>query len=458
MDINSLHRVYFLGIGGIGMSALARYFNSKGITVAGYDKTPTALTKQLLSEGIKIHFDDDINQILTTPDLVIYTPAIPNQLEEYVYIRESGIPLIKRAEILGKITEGEPTIAIAGTHGKTTITSMIAHLLYQSEVGCTALIGGILNKYQTNFLSSVNGNYHVVEADEYDRSFLQLNPNLAIITAMDTDHLDIYLNTNQLRNSFYEFAAKVQKGGHLLINKGLEIPSANPNISFHIYGIYGPAEYFADNIRIQGRTSTFNLHFGQKLIEDLELNMPGRMNVENAVAASAAALLAGISEQELRVGLKSFNGIHRRFDYLLDNKKMVYIDDYAHHPAEIDALVTSVRQLYPGKQICGIFQPHLYSRTRDLALDFANALSNLDEVILLPIYPAREKPIPGIDSNTILNQMTISKKSQIEKEHLLQQINEKYFDVLLTIGAGDIDQFREPLKELLSHNLKTIVK
>ena len=379
-------------------------------------------------------------------------------LKNMFILKKSGIPLVKRAEILGRITADKPTIAVAGTHGKTTITSMIAHILFQSELGCTALIGGIINTYQTNFLSSVKSSFHVVEADEYDRSFLQLKPNIAIITATDTDHLDIYSNVSSLQDSFIEFTRRIKKGGHLILKKGLKLAIDNPSIKLKSYSAEEKADTYAFQIRRQGKTTIFNLMFENQIFSDLELNMPGRMNLENAVAASAATLLSGINENDLRNGLKSFKGIYRRFDYLLDTQEMVYIDDYAHHPAEIEALVTSVKQLYPGKRICGIFQPHLYSRTRDLAAEFARALSTLDEAILLPIYPAREKPIAGVDSNMILNTMTLLKKSVIEKENLLSELKEKEFDVLLTIGAGDIDQFRDPIKKLLSENIKSTIE
>lgn len=456
MDFKNIHSIYFLGIGGIGMSALARYFFRQGIRVSGYDKTPTDLTEALQSEGMDIHFEDDIKQIPETVNLVIYTPAIPKELNEYQYFLESGIPFKKRAEILGELTRNKKTIAVAGTHGKTTVSALIAHLLTHSGIGCNAFLGGISKNYHTNLLTSDTSDWMVVEADEYDKSFLQLHPDIAIITSTDADHLDIYDNHENLRHTFGQYACNIKNNGILILKKGVELDASalKNKITLH-YSKSIPTDYYADNIRIENEKYVFDFVTPEKIISDIISGLPGEINVENAVAAMTASRLAGVSDEALKSGLLQFEGMERRFDVKVKTQTVIYIDDYAHHPEEIRATVSSVRKMFPAKRITGIFQPHLFSRTRDFADEFARSLELLDEIILLPIYPAREKPIAGVGSEMLLDRIQKKEKMLCAKEKLISVLAKKEIQVLMTLGAGDIDQLVEPIKDYL---LKTGIK
>jgi len=442
-----------LGIGGIGMSALARYFYSQGIRVSGYDKTSTPLTDQLQNEGIPIHFTDDPVQIPGHIDLMIYTPAIPVDLKEFKSISNMSVPIQKRAEVLGQLTSYSPTIAVSGTHGKTTVSTMIAHILYNSKLGCSAFLGGISKNYNTNFLHSRNSDLIVVEADEYDKSFLQLEPMYTVVTSMDADHLDVYNSHENLKNTFREFISRTRSGGDILVKKGVELNYKPADTNSYSYALGEKSDFYARNIRHNEGRYLFDLVTPDTTIEGLTLQMPGLINVENAVAAVSISLLCGVSAMEIQDALATFSGINRRFDIQLNTEELVYIDDYAHHPEEIRGLITSVRKLYPDKKVLGIFQPHLYSRTRDFAIDFAESLGLLNEVIVLPIYAARENPIYGIDSQLVLDKINIREKSIVSKEDLMNSIERKKFDILLTIGAGDIDQLVEPLKKNLLNRI-----
>lgn len=442
--------IYMLGIGGIGMSALARYFNALGMKVSGYDRTSTPLTDQLISEGIAVHFSDDPDQIPGNLDLCIYTPAIPKTLREFIHISTSAVPLKKRAAILGEITRHSTTIAVSGTHGKTTVSTMIAHILHHSGKGCSAFLGGISKNYNSNFLHSDASNLVVVEADEFDKSFLELEPNYAVVTSMDADHLDIYSSHDHLKETFRAFVARTRSGGHILMKHGLNMNFKPAGTQMHSYALEGQDGFHAENIRIVDGRYAFSLVTPTCTIEGLTLQMPGLINVENAVAAAAIAWLCGVDEEGIRAALAVFQGIKRRFDVQVSTGGLVYIDDYAHHPEEIRGLITSVKKLYPGRRVLGIFQPHLFTRTRDFAQDFAKSLDLLDEVILLPIYPAREEPIAGVDSMMLLDMISITDKSIVQKSELVSRVAGLKADVILTIGAGDIDQLVEPLKKALT--------
>ncbi|MEI6457284.1 MAG: UDP-N-acetylmuramate--L-alanine ligase [bacterium] len=463
MELNSLRSVYFLGIGGIGMSALARYFIRRGILVAGYDRTPTVLTDQLSEEGMRIHFEEDVTLIPTTIDLVIYTPAIPVENEEYRYLAGSGIPMKKRAEILGMIASGYKTIAVAGTHGKTTTSTMIAHMLGTAGLEHIAFLGGILKNDDSNFLSSksaLDGSpsmekgshashpvYCVVEADEYDRSFLQLSPDIAIITSADADHLDIYGNHSALQESFEAFTGKIREKGSLIMKLGLTVKPLRNHFYFeYAYSLNQEATFFAKNIRLEREVIHFDFVTPTEIIENMTLGVPGMFNLENAVAAMAAGYLAGISTTDLARAILSYQGVRRRFDFRIRRKDFVYIDDYAHHPEELRACIGAARELYPGKRITAVFQPHLFSRTRDLADDFARSLEMADDLILLDIYPAREKPIPGITSRFLMDKINLARKSMVKKESIIDELKSRKPEVLLTLGAGDIDQLVAPIE------------
>ena len=451
MNLTNLHKIYLLGIGGIGMSALARYFYAKGIKVSGYDKTQTPLTKQLQTEGINIHFDDNPGHIPENIDLIIYTPAIPQNLKEFIHLKKTGIPIKKRSEILGMLSGEKKTIAVAGTHGKTTVSTLIAFLLKNSEIDCTAFLGGIAKNYNTNTFISEKSDWIVIEADEFDRSFLQLKPTIGVITSVDADHLDIYGSLDNLKNSFINFANQIQKKGILLIKKeiNLKIDKLH-DIKTYTYSLKDKeADFHTQNLRFKDGRYIFDMVITDNLIKDIILGIPGLINVENAVVALAVAYLSGVTEFEMKTSLPEFSGIKRRFDYILKTDKLIYIDDYAHHPEEIKGMVSSVKEMYPGKKILGIFQPHLFSRTKDFANEFAESLGLLDEIILIPIYPAREVPIEGVNSEMILNMITNRKKQVCTKENLNNVISEKEFDILLTLGAGDIDQLVKPIKKYL---------
>ncbi len=430
---------YFLGIGGIGMSALARYYHSLGYQISGYDKTITPLTRELESEGIQIHYIPDTTLIPKSVDLVIYTPAVAKDNEEYVFFEKQGIPIKKRAQILGEITATKKCIAVAGSHGKTTTSGMIAHLLHQSSIGCTAFLGGIAKNFNSNFILNSHSDYIIVEADEFDRSFLHLHPLYSVITSADADHLDIYETHQNLLDTFQQYANQTLSSGKLFVKENLSF-KINDTISYEKYSFDSlESDYYAWNVRTYKGNYFFDLHTPNKVYYDMELIGSPLYNVENAVAASAVALACGISEVELREGLKTFKGIKRRFDYRIKTNEFIFIDDYAHHPQEIATSIKSVKSLYPEKRIVGVFQPHLYTRTRDFAEAFADSLLPLDEIILLDIYPAREEPISGVSSKLILQKINKMNKYLCSKEELISLLPALTPDVLITLGAGDID-------------------
>lgn len=441
---------YFLGIGGIGMSAIARYFLLKGDNIFGYDLTRTELTQELEKEGMSIVYEDNIDLLPKDIDMVIYTPAIPKDNTIFNYFINSNTPILKRSEILAEITRDKKTIAISGTHGKTTVSTMVAHLLNNSSIGCSAFLGGISKNLNSNFLYNPNSQYIVVEADEYDRSFLKLSPYYSVITSIDEDHLDIYGEYKNLLEAFREFANKTQDEGRLFIKQGLDLELKEELVS-QTYTIRGiEADYYAWNIRNYNSKYYFDLRTPEKVIYDLCLNYPGIHNIENIVVSSAIALKLGVSEDELRKGIESFSGVRRRFDIRIKTKDFVYIDDYAHHPNEIKSCIESIRDMFPGKKLTGVFQPHLFSRTRDFADEFARALEGLDEVVLLDIYPAREKPIENINSKWLLHKINKMDKYYSEDDGLLDLLDALYPEVLLTIGAGNIDKFVGKIEERFS--------
>ena len=429
--------IYFLGIGGIGMSALAQYFLQNGDVVCGYDLTPSPVTDMLIRKGANIHFEGDVRQIPEKVDFVVYTPAVPKDFVEYRYFVENRTPMYKRSQVLGHITDELRTLAVAGTHGKTTTTSMISHLLYP-EQPLAAFIGGISKNLNDNYVCAPNPRTAVVEADEFDRSFLTLHPEVSVITSMDADHLDIYCDVEDLRDAFRQFAAQTSRT--VLVHEAVAHHITQPNKK--TYGTGENCDYRACHIEFRQEISCFDLHTPSGEITGLELPAHGIYNVCNATAAVAAVLEAfpKMSEECIRQKISTFAGVKRRFDYIVRRQDFVYIDDYAHHPNEMRSFITAVRDIYPGKRICGVFQPHLYTRTRDFADEFAAALDLLDQAILLPIYPAREKPIEGITSEFLLRKMTIADKRVLQKTELLSYLQSHRPDVLLTIGAGDIDR------------------
>jgi UDP-N-acetylmuramate--alanine ligase len=455
INLNEIQNVYFLGIGGIGMSALARYFHANGMVVAGYDRTSTHLTEQLIAEGIDIHFDDLpglIPKPFRSPEntLVILTPAIPGDHTELEYFRKNNFVIYKRSQILGLITKDKKAIAVAGTHGKTTVSTMIAHILSASDMGCSAFLGGISRNYKSNLLLNPQSEWVVVEADEFDRSFLQLHPQIAVVTAIDPDHLDIYGNPIALNDAFDQFIGQINSLGLLLMKNALRLDPANMPSRVFTYSLQENTDFYADNIRLINKKYHFDLVGPDITVRDISLIHPGLVNVENAVAATAVAKILNIDPDIIRSAMENFLGIQRRFDIHIATEKTIYIDDYAHHPKELEATINSVRELYPDKKITGIFQPHLYSRTRDLADGFAQSLSLLDELILLDIYAAREEPIEGISAETIFAKVTLKNKIRCAKQELLHILQKRKIEVLLTLGAGDIDTFVEPIKELFS--------
>ncbi len=447
MNLNTYTNIYFLGIGGIGMSAIARYFHSRGVGVSGYDKTPSDVTSALIEEGIRVHFDEEITQIPAQLQLTIYTPAIPSDNALFIYLSKSGIPCIKRAMALGLISKNIPTIAIAGTHGKTTISAMITHIMVVAGMKIEALLGGISSNYNTNYITTGEPQWIILEADEYDRSFLQLEPDMAAITAIDADHLDIYGSREKLHESFIEFTQKIKPSGLLLLKKGLDLP-AHLIPRMLTYHMSRQSDFYAAGYYV--KDGQFYAQFqGRICMNDVQLGLPGRHNLENAIAAAALASMAGANEQAIRLGLATFKGVHRRFDVCFSDDQTTYIDDYAHHPEEIRACIETARELFPGKKITGVFQPHLFSRTRDLADGFAESLALLDNLYLLDIYPAREKPISGIDAGWLFEKIKLKDKSLVSKEQLPKIFLEKRPDVLLTMGAGDIDAMVKPITQAL---------
>ena len=455
--LQQYRQVYFLGIGGIGMSALARYFKACGLTTAGYDKTSTTLTDELRDEGMLIHFTDSVAEIpgeyqdqkRKNETLVVLTPAIPRDHTELNYFTSNNYTILKRSQVLGLITENQKTFAVAGTHGKTTTSSILAHILKDTGMNVTAFLGGISVNYDTNFIQGEpNSPKHiiVVEADEFDRSFLTLHPEKAIITSMDADHLDIYGNAEEMQQSYRQFASQVQKT--LVIREGLDIHVPHRNI-LH-YSIDGHTPYKATHVRVRDGRYQFDLVTPGYVLTGLSLGLPGRHNIENAVAASAIALESGVDPLSLSDALESYTGVQRRFEVRINTSDLVYIDDYAHHPAELRAAILSARELFPGRKLTGVFQPHLYSRTRDFAEEFAESLDLLDELFMLEIYPAREVPIPGITARTILDLMQLADKKIVSPEELIAAFRMHKPDVVMTLGAGDIDRLVEPLTRLFT--------
>ncbi len=442
MNLKSTHNIYFIGIGGIGMSALARYFAVNGKNVAGFDKVQTKITDSLQEVGIKIHHQDMVDLILdqfkdSAKTLIVYTPAIPENHSELSYFKSNGFNVMKRAEVLGKITKNTICLAVAGTHGKTTTSAILGHILEESGVNATSFLGGIAENYNSNLILG-GDKVSVVEADEFDRSFLRLSPDIACVTSMDADHLDIYGEANALESSFREFANKVSNT--LIVCKGLPLEGLT-------YGVNEKADYYADNIKIRNGVYIFDVKTPTEIITNVEFNLPGKHNVLNAVAALAMANNYGVSLQSIAKALLSFKGVQRRFSYKIKTANLVLIDDYAHHPAEINAVVSSVREMYPNKKVLAVFQPHLFSRTRDFADDFAQSLSQFDELILLDIYPAREKPLEGITSEWLLNKINMTNKKLSTKENLLENIKQSKAIIKVMIGAGDIGEMVTQIKE-----------
>jgi len=453
-SFNNIEKVYFLGIGGIGMSALARYFNHEGLCVSGYDRVESVLTQKLTEEGISIHYNDcpeSLNQFNKDKTIIVYTPAIPGDLKERIYLEKNGFVLKKRSEVLGIISEKLKTCAVSGTHGKTTVSTMLAHIFKNSEIDCTAFLGGVSKNYGTNFLISSTSKWMVAEADEFDRSFLHLTPEIAVVTAIDADHLDIYGTKSALIEAFNQFLSQVKPGGKMIVKKGLPVRELScKQGTLYSYALEDTdADFYAENIIMKNESYYFDLIYPSGKIKGIHLNYPGLIYVEDAVAASAMALMAGIKQSSIIRALETYKGVNRRFDIRFHNSEYILIDDYAHHPGEIKATIYSVRKMYPGKRITGIFQPHLYSRTADFAEGFAKELSKLDEVILLDIYPAREKPIPGISSQIIYDRITCEEKTLIKKEELLKTVEKIKSGIILMMGAGNIDLLVEPVEKIL---------
>ncbi|MBO9730476.1 MAG: UDP-N-acetylmuramate--L-alanine ligase [Chitinophaga sp.] len=448
MDLNSIQRVYFIGIGGIGMSAIARFFNEKGVHVSGYDRTATPLTSKLEAEGMQIHYKDDVNEVDKAANLVVYTPAIPASHTELQWYRDNGYEVVKRSDVLQEITRAMFAITVAGTHGKTTVSTMIAHLLTDSGYGCNAFLGGISVNYNKNFWSS-DRQVAVIEADEYDRSFLKLSPDVAVLTAMDADHLDIYGTPEAMEEAFIQYTHNIKPNGTLIAKFGLHRNKELNATNKLLYSLQNDAaNAYAANIRMHNGGYEFDVMQQDWMIDNISLHIGGMHNVENAVAAITVAHLLGIGADKIRAAMANFQGIKRRFEYVIKTDKVVYIDDYAHHPEELRALISSAKALFPGRKCTVVFQPHLFTRTRDLADGFAESLSLADEVILLPIYPARELPIEGVSSEMIAEKMT-TPVTIVPKEKLLEYLSGKELSLLITAGAGDIDTFREPIADLL---------
>ena len=442
--------VYFIGIGGIGMSAIARFCKFKGCSVSGYDRTPSELTRRLEAEGIEVHYDDDCSRIPEDREdtLVVYTPAVPDEFGELAYAREKGYKVIKRSRMLGELTRGESCLAVAGTHGKTTTSTMIAHILTEGGNGCSAFLGGISKNYGTNMLVS-DTPVVVAEADEFDRSFLQLHPSTAVITSMDADHLDIYGDLEHVQEAFREFASQVSET--LILKYGLPIASSDVQAKIFTYHFDNPsADFHSANLRLgDDGHYTYDLVYPGGTLSDIRVGAIGWVNVENSIAAAAVCLCRGMDAQKVRHALSSFEGVRRRLDVHVNRPGLCYIDDYAHHPAELRSAISSVRQVFPGRKITGVFQPHLYTRTRDFASGFAEALSLLDRLILLDIYPAREEPIEGVSSELIFKDVSCPEKLLVHKSGLMDLLSREELDVLITLGAGDIDRFVPEITEML---------
>jgi len=451
--LSEIKKVYLLGIGGIGMSALARYFNTLGAQVSGYDKTQTQLTNELVAEGIAVSFDDNIDELPKDVDLVIYTPAIPKNHKGFNYYKDNNYELRKRSEVLGIISADKYTIAVAGSHGKTTVSSMIAHILTQSGFGCSAFLGGIAANYNSNFIQGKN-DVVVVEADEFDRSFHRLAPDMAVITAVDTDHLDIYGSKEAIDEAFIEFTNKISEEGFLVIKSNQSIEDKLPVLDKAFYALNDEnADVYCTKYWVVDGGYLFNISYYGKELKSFRLNIGGFHNIENALAAITVAKELKITDELIKEAVASFKGIRRRFEFLYKSDTITFIDDYAHHPEEIRVFLQSVKEMYPGKKVTAVFQPHLFTRTRDLAVEFAQQLSIADDVILLDIYPAREVPIEGVTSDLIFNQITSPEKALITKGELVDTIKaKKNMEVVVTIGAGDIDKYLMDIKQVLSNN------
>ena len=457
IDLNNIQKIYFIGIGGIGMSAIARYFKFHGKEVSGYDKTETALTKELVKEDIPVYYEDSIELAPKDAELIVYTPAVPKDHVQLGYYQKNDYPVFKRSDVLGMITSSSFNICVGGTHGKTTVSTMIAHVLRHSDFGCNAFLGGIAVNYNTNFWRHKR-NVCVVEADEYDRSFLKLNPDIAVITSMDADHLDIYGTEESMQNAFVDFSKKVKNGGLLLTKSGLPKEKEFTSENRMTYSLDNDsADVFASNIRMSQGSYEFDVRVKKWRLKNVVLNMGGRHNIENAIVAIAVAHHLGIDNEKIREAINVFKGVRRRFEYIIKNPGFVFIDDYAHHPEELRALITGAKNLFAGMNCTLIFQPHLFSRTRDFADGFAETLDLADEIILLPIYPAREVPIEGVTSDLILSKMSNRNRQLMEKSELLKYIKEEYVPkvdqqsghVLIMAGAGDIDAMVEPVKNII---------
>lgn len=455
MELKDIKAVYFVGAGGIGMSAIARYFLHKGVVVAGYDKTSSVLTKELEKEGMLIHYDEDVEKIPeackdANSTLVIFTPAIPQEHKELVYFHEKGFSIEKRAQVLGTLTRTHKGLCVAGTHGKTTTSTMCAHIMHQSHVDCNAFLGGISKNYGTNYILSDKSDYVVIEADEFDRSFHWLRPWMSVITATDPDHLDIYGTKEAYLESFRHYTELIQPGGALIIHKNLEMKqNVQDGVKIYEYSL-NEGDFHAENIKIDNGEITFDFISPIENIPGIELGQPVPINIENGVAAMAMAQLNGCTAEEIKRGMKTYEGVVRRFDFKIKTDKLVFLSDYAHHPKEIYQSAKSIRELYKDRKITAIFQPHLYTRTRDFYKDFADSLSMLDEVILCDIYPAREQPIPGVTSKLIYDNLKPGvKKSMIHKEDVLDLVKNRDFDVLIVLGAGDLDNYVPQMTEIL---------
>ncbi len=458
MDLDALKRIYFIGIGGIGMSALARYFNTKGCQIFGYDKTETVLTKKLVSEGMEIHYEDNILLIPESIDMVIYTPAIPKEHTEWNYLLNSNIPLLKRSEVLGLISKSKKCIAVAGTHGKTTTSSMTAYLLKQSGLDISCFLGGIANNFNSNYCYGEN-EWTVIEADEFDRSFHTLSPEIAVLISMDPDHLDIYGAKEKMQESFEIFLSKVNDGGKIIVHEDLIGLFENAflksfesrGISIFRYGIKN-GEFCIKNIEFSNGIQSFDFYGMDDIISGLEMKMPGEHNVVNMCSAIAVSKLIGVENKKIRAGVKTFSGIKRRFDIFKSLKDIIYVDDYAHHPNELKAAIGSARKLWPDKKLTIIFQPHLFSRTIDFIDDFAIELAKVDELILMEIYPAREKPIKGVNSQLLLDKIKLANKTLVQDKDLMEFVKHKEIEILMTLGAGDIDVFVPKIRDWIEKN------
>jgi UDP-N-acetylmuramate--alanine ligase len=455
MELKDIKAVYFVGAGGIGMSAIARYFIHRGMVVAGYDKTPSELTRQLEKEGMLIHYEENVAEIphaCKDPKscLVVYTPAIPATQKELVFFKEGNFEIEKRAQVLGTLTRTHKGLCVAGTHGKTTTSTMCAHIMHQSHVDCNAFLGGISKNYGTNYILSDTSDFVVIEADEFDRSFHWLRPWMSVITATDPDHLDIYGTKEAYLESFRHYTELIQPGGALIIHKGLEVrPNVQAGVKTYVYS-RDEGDFHAKNIKIENGNIHFDFVSPIENINEVELGQPIPINIENGVAAMAMAQLNGCTAEEIKYGMKTYGGVDRRFDFKIKNDKLVFLSDYAHHPKEIYQSAKSIRELYKDRKITAIFQPHLYTRTRDFYKDFADALSQLDEVILCDIYPAREKPIPGVTSQLIYDNLKPGvEKSMIHKEDVLDLVKNRNFDVLIVLGAGDLDNYVPQMTKIL---------